>query len=162
MTIKCDMCRISDDVILGNNVKLHAFINLYGCKIGDDSLIGTFVEIQKNSIVGSRVKISSHSFVCEGVHIEDNVFIGHGVMFTNVSYPRSTTNIGLLQRDGDWEVEKTIIKKGSSIGSGSVILCGNIVGENAIVGAGSIVTKNIPDNEVWAGNPAKFLRKLNE
>jgi dTDP-4-amino-4,6-dideoxygalactose transaminase/acetyltransferase-like isoleucine patch superfamily enzyme len=151
---------ISDDVKLGKNVKLAKFINLYGCEIGNETKIGAFVEIQKNSKVGSRCKISSHSFICEGVSIEDNVFVGHGVMFINDSYPRATTSDGSLQSEGDWRVEHTLIRKGASIGSGASILANITVGENAIVGAGSVVTKDVPANAIVAGNPARVLRYL--
>ncbi len=135
---------IADDVKLGKDVRLARFINLYGCEIGDETKIGTFVEIQKNAAVGKRCKISSHSFICEGVLIEDNVFIGHGVMFINDTYPRAIAQGGQLQTEADWKVERTIIKKGASIGSGATILCNVTVGENAIVGAGSVVTKECP------------------
>src|SRR5215468_7547521 len=146
---------IAPDVHIGENVKLSKFINLYGCRIGDNSKIGAFVEIQKNASVGRNCKISSHSFICEGVTIEDDVFIGHGVMFINDSYPRSTAN-GRLQTEADWKVEKTVIKKGASIGSGATILCNITIGENALIGAGAVVTKDVPANAVVAGNPAKF------
>jgi acetyltransferase-like isoleucine patch superfamily enzyme len=151
---------ISNDVNLGKNVQLSKFINLYGCKIGDDTKIGAFVEIQKNVSVGKCCKISSHTFICEGVVIEDNVFIGHGVMFINDSYPRATTVEGSLQIEADWKVERTVIKKGSSIGSGATILSNTNIGENAIVGAGSVVTKDVPPNSIVAGNPAKVLRYI--
>ena len=151
---------IASDVKLGENVRLSQFINLYGCEIGDETKIGAFVEIQKNARVGNRCKISSHSFICEGVVIEDNVFIGHGVMFINDSYPRATTPDGGLQTEADWKVERTVIKKGASIGSGATILSNVTVGENAIVGAGSVVTKDVPSNAIVAGNPAKFLRLI--
>ena len=153
---------ISDDVKLGKNVRLSKFINLYGCEIGDETKIGAFVEIQKNSSIGKCCKISSHTFVCEGVVIEDNVFIGHGVMFINDSYPRATTLLGNLQSEADWKVERTIIKRGASIGSGVTILSNTTVGENAIVGAGSVVTKDVPANSVVAGNPAKVLRFIEQ
>jgi acetyltransferase-like isoleucine patch superfamily enzyme len=153
---------IADDVTLGPGVKLSKFINLYGCKIGDETKIGAFVEIQKNVTVGKRCKISSHSFVCEGVVIEDNVFIGHGVMFINDSYPRATTAGGDLQTEADWSVERTVIKKGASIGSGATILSRTSIGENAIVGAGSVVTKDVPANAIVAGNPAKVLRYIEQ
>ena len=153
---------IALDVQLGKNVKLSKFVNLYGCRIGDGSKIGSFVEIQKNARVGRRCKISSHTFVCEGVDIEDNVFIGHGVTFINDSYPRATATDGHLQTEADWKVEKTIIKKGASIGSGSTILSNITIGENSIVGAGSVVTKDVPANSIVAGNPAKVLRYLSE
>jgi acetyltransferase-like isoleucine patch superfamily enzyme len=153
---------IADDVKLGRDVKLSKFINLYGCEVGDETKIGAFVEIQKNATVGKRCKISSHTFVCEGVTIEDNVFIGHGVMFTNDSYPRATTTAGGLQTEADWKVERTVIKKGASIGSGSTILSKVTVGENAIVGAGSVVTKDVSPNTIVAGNPAKVLRNIDQ
>lgn len=150
---------IAPSVKLGKDVKLSQFINLYGCEVGDETKIGAFVEIQKNASVGKRCKISSHTFVCEGVTIEDNVFIGHGVMFINDSYPRATTD-GALQTEADWKVERTIVKKGASIGSGATILSNLTIGENAIVGAGSVVTKDVPANMIVAGNPAKVLRAI--
>jgi acetyltransferase-like isoleucine patch superfamily enzyme len=153
---------ISADVRLGPNVKLSKFINLYGCEIGDQTKIGAFVEIQKNAKVGNNCKISSHSFICEGVTIEDNVFIGHGVVFINDSYPRATTGDGQLQTEADWKVEKTLVKKGASIGSGCTILANVTIGENALVGAGSVVTKDIPANTIVAGNPARVLRKIDQ
>lgn len=151
---------IAPTVRLGKDVKLASFINLYGCEIGDETKIGTFVEVQKNARVGRRCKISSHTFICEGVHIEDNVFIGHGVTFINDSYPRATRADGGLQTEVDWKVEPTRICKGASIGSGSTILSNVTVGENALVGAGSVVTKDVPANAIVAGNPAKVLRFL--
>ena len=153
---------ISDDVKLGENVKLSKFINLYGCEVGDQTKIGAFVEIQKNAKIGKHCKISSHTFICEGVTIEDNVFIGHGVMFINDSYPRATAADGNLQTEADWRVERTIIKKGASLGSGATILCGITIGENAIVGAGSVVTKDVPANTIVAGNPARVLRYIEQ
>jgi acetyltransferase-like isoleucine patch superfamily enzyme len=153
-----EFCSITADVKLGMGVKLSRFINLYGCEIGDETKIGAFVEIQKNAFVGKRCKISSHTFVCEGVTIEDSVFIGHGVMFINDAYPRAGTRDGKLQTAKDWKVEKTLIKKGASIGSGATILCGVTVGENALVGAGSVVTKDVPANAIVAGNPARVKR----
>ena len=153
---------IAPSVKLGKDVRLSKFINLYGCEIGDETKIGAFVEIQKNATVGKRCKISSHTFVCEGVEIQDNVFIGHGVTFINDSYPRATTSSGDLQTEADWRVEKTVVSKGASIGSGSTILSNVNIGENAIVGAGSMVTKNVPANAVVAGNPAKVLRYLTQ
>ena len=149
---------IAPDVKLGKDVRLSKFINMYGCSVGDESKIGAFVEIQKNASVGRRCKISSHSFICEGVQIEDNVFIGHSVTFINDSYPRATTTNGALQTEADWTVEKTVVRKGASIGSGSTVLSKITIGENAIVGAGSVVTKDVPANAIVAGNPAKFLR----
>jgi acetyltransferase-like isoleucine patch superfamily enzyme len=151
---------VSDDVRLGQNVKLSKFINLYGCEIGDDTKIGAFVEIQKNAKVGSRCKISSHTFICEGVTIEDQVFIGHGVTFTNDSYPRSTNPEGVLQTEADWQVEPTLIKQGASIGSGATILPNLTVGEYAIVGAGSVVTKDVAAHSIVAGNPARPIRGI--
>ena len=151
---------VADNVKLGENVKLGKFINLYGCEIGDETKIGAFVEIQKNATVGKRCKISSHSFVCEGVVIEDGVFIGHGVMFINDSYPRATTEGGNLQTEADWKVERTVIQRGASIGSGATILANVTVGEDAIVGAGSVVTKDVPAHAIVAGNPARVLRYL--
>jgi len=153
---------IGSNVRLGKDVRLSKFINLYGCEIGDETKIGAFVEIQKNTSVGKRCKISSHTFICEGVTIEDNVFIGHGVMFINDSYPRATAAGGELQTEADWKVEKTIIKKGASIGSGATILANLCVGENAIVGAAAVVTKDVPPNTIVAGNPAKVLRYIEQ
>jgi len=151
---------IADDVRLGEGVRLAKFINLYGCSIGDGTKIGAFVEIQKNAKVGRNCKISSHSFLCEGVEIEDNVFIGHGVMFTNDRYPRATNADGCMQTEADWAVERTVVKKGASIGSGATLLSGVTVGENAIVGAGSTVTKDVPANVIVAGNPARIMRVI--
>lgn len=157
-----DTLRIAPDVRLGKDVRIYAFVNLYGCEIGDNSRIGTFVEIQKGAKVGKCVKISSHTFVCEGVTIEDDVFIGHGVMFINDKYPRATLNNGIPQTDSDWECVPTIIKKGASIGSNATILCGVTVGEGAIVGAGSVVTKDVPAWMIAAGNPARILRRVED
>jgi len=154
--------RIADDVRMGTDVRLAAFINLYGCSIGDHTKIGAFVEIQKNATVGICCKISSHTFICEGVKIEDNVFIGHGVTFVNDRFPRATTVTGELQTEADWKVEQTVIRKGASVGSGATILSNVTVGENAIVGAGSVVTKDVPANAVVAGNPAKVLRYMEQ
>jgi len=153
---------VAENVRLGRDVKLSKFINLYGCEIGDETKIGAFVEIQKNAVVGKRCKISSHTFVCEGVTIEDNVFIGHSVTFINDSYPRATTVDGSLQTEADWKVERTLVKKGASIGSGCTILSNISIGENAIVGAGSVVTKDVPANSIVAGNPARVLRQIEE
>jgi UDP-2-acetamido-3-amino-2,3-dideoxy-glucuronate N-acetyltransferase len=151
--------KIASSVVLGKNVVLNDFINLYGCKIDDDTKIGPFVEIQKNAFIGKCCKISSHTFICEGVTIEDNVFVGHGVMFINDMYPRSTSAGGGLQTEDDWEVVTTTVKKGASIGSNATILAGISIGAGAIVGAGSVVTRDVPDNTIVAGNPAKILRK---
>lgn len=153
---------VAPTVKLGKHVKLSKFINLYGCEIGDETKIGAFVEIQKNARVGRRCKISSHTFICEGVEIEDNVFVGHSVTFINDSYPRATTSAGELQNEADWRVEKTLVKKGASIGSGSTILSNVTIGENAIIGAGSVVTKNVAASSIVVGNPAKHLRFLAE
>jgi acetyltransferase-like isoleucine patch superfamily enzyme len=153
---------IAADVKLGQGVKLSQFINLYGCEVGDETKIGAFVEIQKNAKVGKRCKISSHSFICEGVTIEDNVFIGHSVTFINDSFPRATTANGGLQTEQDWSVERTLVKKGASIGSGATVLSNVVIGENAIVGAGSVVTKDVPPHCIVAGNPAKVLRYIEQ
>jgi acetyltransferase-like isoleucine patch superfamily enzyme len=153
---------VAPDVKLGENVKLSSFVNLYGCSIGDNTKIGAFVEIQKNALIGRNCKISSHTFICEGVTIEDDVFIGHGVVFINDSYPRATAAGGQLQTESDWKVERTLVKKGASIGSGATILAKVTVGEKAIVGAGSVVTKDVPSNAIVAGNPARVLRILTE
>jgi len=154
-----DYCRISPDVKLGHNVVFHAFVNLYGCTIGDNSRIGTFVEIQKNAVIGKNVKVSSHTFICEGVTIEDDCFIGHNVSFINDKYPRATAGNGQLQTEADWKVVPTRVKRGASIGTSATILCGVTIGENAIVGAGSVVTKDVPDNAVVAGVPARIVNK---
>ena len=155
-----DYVCIAPDVKLGKDVRLSKFINLYGCEVGDGTKVGAFVEIQKNAKVGNNCKISSHSFICEGVLIEDNVFIGHGVTFINDPYPRAANSDGTLQTEKDWKVERTVIKRGASIGSGATILCNVTVGEHAIVGAGSTVTKDVPAHAVVAGNPARLLRRL--
>ena len=152
--------KIASNVILGKNVVLNDFINLYGCSIGDNTKIGPFVEVQKNAFIGKRCKISSHTFICEGVTIEDDVFVGHGVMFINDKYPRSTTESGELQTEDDWEVVSTIVKQGASIGSNATLLCGITVGSGSIVGAGSVVTRDVPDKTVVAGNPAKVIRNI--
>jgi len=151
---------ISDDVKLGENVKISKFVNLYGCTVGDNTKIGAFVEIQKNARIGQYCKISSHTFICEGVIIEDNVFVGHNVTFINDKYPRSTNNNGGLQTEDDWKVVPTVVKKGASIGSGATILCNVTIGENAIVGAGSVVTRDVPPDTIVAGNPARIFRSI--
>lgn len=151
---------IAPDVKLGQDVKIYDFVNLYGCEIGDESKIGTFVEIQRGARIGRRVKISSHTFICEGVQIEDHVFVGHGVTFINDKYPRATTAAGELQTDRDWTVVATVVRRGASIGSGSTILCGVEIGERAIVGAGSVVTKNVAAGTIVKGNPARLLRQV--
>ncbi|MCW5554712.1 MAG: N-acetyltransferase [Verrucomicrobiae bacterium] len=152
--------RIAPDVKLGQRVKIFAFTNLYGCEIGDDVKIGTFVEIQKGARIGNRCKISSHTFICEGVVLEDEVFIGHSVTFINDRFPRSTSAAGRLQTEADWECVPTMVKRGASIGSGATILCGVTIGEGAIVGAGSVVTKDVHCRAIVAGNPARFLRHV--
>jgi acetyltransferase-like isoleucine patch superfamily enzyme len=152
--------RIAPDVKLGKNVKIHAFVNLYGCEIDDNTKIGTFVEIQKGVKIGKNCKISSHTFICEGVTIEDNVFIGHNVTFINDKYPRSTNESGKLQSEKDWKIIPTLIRKGASIGSSATILCGISIGENAIIGAGSVVTKDVPPNTIAVGVPAKIIKTL--
>ena len=153
---------ISQDVKVGENVKLGKFINLYGCTIGDNSKIGAFVEVQKNAFIGKNCKISSHSFICEGVTVEDDVFIGHNVTFINDLYPKATTAGGTLQTEADWKVERTTVRRGASIGSSSTLLCGVTIGEGAIVGAGSVVTKDVPPYCIVAGNPARILRTINK
>ena len=152
--------RIAPDVKLGKNVRIYDFTNLYGCEIGDEVKIGTFVEIQKGAKVGSRCKISSHTFICEGVTLEDEVFVGHNVTFINDRFPRATNGAGQLQAESDWACIRTLIKRGASIGSGATVLCGITVGENAIIGAGSVVTKDVPPGMVVAGNPARVIRSL--
>jgi len=154
--------RIAPDVKFGEGVKVYAFVNLYGCEIGDNTKIGTFVEIQKGAKIGKSCKVSSHTFICEGVTIEDNVFIGHNVTFINDLYPRSTTEAGALQTEDDWVCVPTLIKRGASIGSSTTLLCGVTVGENAVVGAGSVVTRDVLANTIVAGNPARIMRRINE
>ena len=152
--------QIANDVKVGKNVQFGSFVNLYGCEIGDDCLIGTFVEIQKDVRVGHRVKIQSHTFICSGVRILDGAFIGHGVMFTNDRFPRSVTETGQLKSAKDWTCEQTIVGRGASIGNNVTVLCGVTVGENSIVGAGSVVVQDVPASAVVAGNPAKMIRSL--
>ena len=155
---------ISQDVILANGVRIFQpnLVNLYGCSIGQDTKIGTFVEIQKNAVIGAYCKISSHSFICEGVTIEDEVFIGHGVMFINDLYPRSTNWDGSLQTESDWEVVETIVKKRASIGSNATVLAGITIGEGALIGAGAVVTKNVPPYKIVAGVPARIIGDTRE
>lgn len=149
--------RIASDVKLGRDVKIYAFVNLYGCEIGDESRIGTFVEIQRGAKIGRRCKIQSHTFICEGVTIEDEVFVGHNVNFINDRAPRAVNADGSLQTDADWQLERTLVKRRASIGTGAVLLCGVTIGEGATVGAGSVVTKDVPDGAIVAGNPARLL-----
>jgi len=156
------MRRIASDVKLGKGVKIHDFVNLYGCQIGDNTKIGTFVEIQKGAKIGRNCKISSHTFICEGVTIEDEVFVGHNVTFINDAFPRATSQDGRLQTEKDWVCVPTLVKKRASIGSSATVLCGVTIGENAIVGAGSVVTKDVPANTIVAGNPARVLRKIGQ
>lgn len=148
-----------NDVKLGKDVIIYDFVNLYGCTIGDNTKVGTFVEIQKNSSIGKNCKISSHTFICEGVEIEDDVFIGHNVTFINDRFPKAVNAEGGMKNDNDWKLEKTLVKKGASIGSSVTILCGVTVGENATIGAGSVVTKNVSANSIVAGNPAKVIKR---
>jgi len=149
---------VAPDVKLGRNVRIYGFANLYGCEIGDDVKIGSFVEIQKGAKIGDRCKISSHTFICEGVTLEDEVFVGHGVMFTNDRRPRATNADGSLQTDSDWSCVRTLVRRGASIGSGATLLCGITLGEGCLVGAGSVVTRDVPAGAVVAGNPARVLK----
>jgi len=151
--------RVAPDVVLGRDVRLAAFVNLYGCTIGDESRVGTFVEIQRGATIGKRCKIQSHTFICEGIEIADEVFVGHGVMFTNDRLPRSTNPDGTLKAGDDWTCEKTLIGRRASIGSGATILCGITIGEEALVGAGAVVTKDVPARAVVVGNPARVIRQ---
>ncbi len=153
-----EYCRIAKDVVLGRDVKIYSFVNLYGCTIGDESRIGAFVEIQKNATIGRRCKISSHTFICEGVHIEDEVFVGHGVLFINDRYPRATAADGQPQSEADWKVVPTRVCRGASLGSGAVIMCGVTIGAQAIIGAGAVVTRDVPPGAVVAGVPARLQR----
>lgn len=157
--IKGQFCVVAPDVRLGRDVTIHNFVNLYGCTIGDETRLGTFVEVQKGASIGKRCKISSHSFVCEGVTIEDEVFIGHGVVFINDKFPRATTTDGGLQTEADWKVEQTLVCRGASIGSNATVLGGLIIGARATVGAGSVVTRSVPDGAVVAGNPAREVTR---
>jgi acetyltransferase-like isoleucine patch superfamily enzyme len=153
-----EFCAIADDVVLGRDVQIYNFVNLYGCEIGDETRIGTFVEIQKGARVGARCKISSHTFICEGIHVEDEVFVGHGVQFINDRYPRATRADGTPQTEADWTLERTVVRRGASIGTGAVILGGIEIGACAIIGAGAVVTRDVPPGAIVAGNPARILR----
>jgi acetyltransferase-like isoleucine patch superfamily enzyme len=155
-----DYQRIAPDVKLGRDVRIHGFVNLYGCEIGDETRIGTFVEIQKGAKIGERCKISSHTFICEGVTIEPGVFVGHGVTFINDRYPRAVNAGGQLKTEADWNCQKTVVKRGAAIGSGATLLGGITIGENAMVGAGSVVTKDVPAHAVVAGNPARIFKRV--
>ena len=157
-----EFCRIAEDVILGENVAIHGFVNLYGCSIGNNSKVGAFVEVQKGVTIGKNCKVSSHTFICEGVKIEDNVFVGHSVTFINDPYPRANREDGQLQTEKDWTCVPTLVKSGASIGSGATILCGITIGKNSIIGAGSVVTKNVSANKTVVGNPARVLKKISK
>ena len=159
MAIRGQFCVIARDVRLGRDVTIHSFVNLYGCTIGDETRLGTFVEVQKGAFIGKRCKVSSHSFICEGVTIEDEVFIGHGVKFINDKYPRATTQDGAVQTEADWKIQPTLVRQGASIGSNTTILGGIVIGARAIVGAGSVVTRSVRDGAVVAGNPARELNR---
>lgn len=152
------LCRVAPDVKLGQNVAMHAFVNLYGCEIGDHTRLGTFVEIQKHARVGANCKVSSHTFICEGVEIEDDVFIGHNVTFINDRYPGAVNVDGAPQSEADWAVEPTVVRRGASIGSSVTILCGVTIGARALIGAGSVVTHDVPAGMIAAGNPARVIR----
>ena len=156
----CEFCRVAPDVELGRDVKIHAFVNLYGCRVGDETRIGTFVEIQKGASVGARCKISSHTFICEGVTVEDEVFVGHGVQFINDRRPRATREDGTPQTEADWTLERTLVRRGASIGTGATVLGGLVIGERATVGAGAVVTKSVPAGATVAGNPARPIGKV--
>jgi len=153
-----EFCAIADDVVLGRGVQIYNFVNLYGCEIGDETRIGTFVEIQKGARVGARCKISSHTFICEGVEIEDEVFIGHGVQFINDRYPHATRPDGTPQTEADWQLQRTLVRRGASLGTGAIILGGIEIGTGAIIGAGAVVTRDVPADTIVAGNPARILR----
>ena len=154
-----EFCRVAPDVVLGRDVRLYAFVNLYGCRVGDETRVGTFVEIQKGASIGARCKISSHTFICEGVTLEDEVFVGHGVMFTNDRLPRAARADGTPQTEADWTLEHTVVRRGASIGSNATILCGLEIGERAVVGAGAVVTRSVPPGAVVAGNPAREIKR---
>jgi|ERR1044071_720344 acetyltransferase-like isoleucine patch superfamily enzyme len=154
-----EFCLIAPDVVLGNDVAIYNFVNLYGCRIGDATKIGSFVEIQKGVSIGRNCKVSSHTFICEGVTVEDEVFIGHGVNFINDKYPRATTTEGELQTEADWTVERTLVRRGASIGTNATILGGITIGERSIVGAGSVVTRDVPAGAIVAGNPARIIKQ---
>jgi acetyltransferase-like isoleucine patch superfamily enzyme len=154
-----EFCIIADDVVLGRDVRIYNFVNLYGCEIGDETRIGTFVEIQKGATVGARCKISSHTFICEGVRVEDEVFIGHGVQFINDRYPRATRADGTPQTEADWTLQRTVVRRGASIGTGAVVLGGIEIGARSIVGAGAVVTRDVPAGATVAGNPARVLKQ---
>jgi len=154
------MKKIASDVKLGRNTQVFDFVNLYGCEIGDNTKVGTFVEVQRGVKIGKNCKISSHSFICEGVTLEDDVFVGHNVTFINDIFPRATTENGDMKSAEDWTCTPTLVKKGASVGSSATILCGVTIGERAIVGAGSVVTKDVPDDMIVAGNPARILRRI--
>jgi acetyltransferase-like isoleucine patch superfamily enzyme len=153
---------VAEDVVLGERVRLGPFVNLYGCSVGDDSRLGAFVEIQRDATIGARCKISSHTFVCSGVSIEDEVFVGHAVVFINDRYPRAADDGGRPKGDGDWRMERTIVRRGASIGSGAVIMCGIEIGAGAMVGAGALVMSDVPPHAVVAGSPARLLRRIAE
>ena len=157
-----EFCAIADDVVLGRDVKIYNFVNLYGCEIGDETRIGTFVEIQKGASIGARCKISSHTFICEGVRVEDEVFIGHGVQFINDRYPRATRPDGTPQTEADWTLERTIVRRGASIGTGATILGGIEIGARSTVGAGAVVTRDVPAGATVAGNPARILKMTSD
>lgn len=155
-----EFCLIAPDVVLGQQVSIYNFVNLYGCEIGDHTKIGSFVEIQKGARIGRNCKVSSHTFICEGVTIEDEVFVGHNVNFINDKYPRAVSLAGTLQTEADWRVEPTIVRRGASIGTGATILGGLEIGERSIVGAGAVVTKNVPSHSIVAGNPARIIKSV--
>ena len=149
--------RLIADVEFGDGVVVQAFTNLYGCRIGDETRVGTFVEVQRGAVIGARCKIQSHTFVCDGVTIEDEVFVGHGVMFINDKFPRATNTTGELQTEADWELVPTVVERRASIGSGAIVLGGVRIGEGALVGAGAVVLRDVAPGEVVVGNPARML-----